>query len=64
LLVNYPAESVRFVVGELFERGIKLRSPSPVVTNGLVLLEECVVVAVLLRCLLRRRAAEYHQAIH
>jgi putative transposase len=60
LLVNYPPKvSVSSLVNSL-KVCIQLRSPSPVVTNCFLLLEECVVVAVLLRCVLRRRAAEYH----
>src|ERR1700687_3271934 len=59
-----PAESVCLIARELLKRGIELRPPSPVAAHRQVLLEECAVVAVLLRRILWRRAPRWNQTLH
>src|SRR6266478_626781 len=58
-----PAESVGLIAGELLKRCIELRSPSPAAAHSQVLLEECAVVAVLLRRILWRRAPRRNQTL-
>jgi hypothetical protein len=52
-----PAESVRLLLGELLEGGLRLRPTSPTSSHGQLLLEEVFVVAVRSRRIRRWRTA-------
>jgi len=63
-VVTEPASAGTFQRLQPTKRCIELRSPSPVAAHRQVLLEECAVVAVLLRRILWRRAPRWNQKLH
>ena len=63
LLVNYPPESVRLIAGQLLTGRFELRSTTPVASHHQLLLEQCTVVAFLLRRILWRRTARPHPTL-
>src|SRR6266403_6208928 len=59
-----PAESVRLIAGQLFKGRFELRSTTPVGSHHQGLLEQCTVVAFLLRPILWRRTARPNPTLH
>src|SRR6266478_2064480 len=61
---DLPAESVRLIAGQLLKGRFELRSTTPVGSHHQGLLEQCTVVAFLLRRFLWRRSARPHPTLH